>query len=232
MARRLPGLRVGLHLALVEARPVLPAAQLPDLVGADGHFRRDMARAGAAMFFLPRVRAQMRAELRAQFEAFRATGLPLDHVNAHKHFHLHPSIAGEIVALAQEFGVRHVRVPLEPREILARIDPANAASVLVAPFARMLRRRLARAGIATPDQVFGLAWSGAMTTERLRGLLSRLPEGVSEIYVHPATGDGFAGAAPGYAYAAELAALCAPDVRTARAACGAAKGGFADVRRG
>ena len=70
-----------------------------------------MARAGAAMFFLPHVRRQMLAEVRAQFEAFRATGLTLDHVTAHKHFQLHPSILSAILELAKEFGVPAVRAP-------------------------------------------------------------------------------------------------------------------------
>ena len=82
-ARNLPSLRVGLHLVLVEGRPVLPVAAVPDLVDASGHFRTDMARAGAAMFFLPKVRRPLTAEIEAQFAAFDATGLRLDHVNAH-----------------------------------------------------------------------------------------------------------------------------------------------------
>ena len=45
-AKRLPGLRVGLHLTLLEAPPVLTKSQIPDLVGPDGLFRTDMARAG------------------------------------------------------------------------------------------------------------------------------------------------------------------------------------------
>jgi hypothetical protein len=77
-----------------------------------------------------------------------------------------------------------------------------------------------------PDAVFGLAWSGAMTTSRLLGLLRHLPEGRSEIYLHPATTDNFSGHAPGYRYAEELAALTAPDViATARAI---QLGGYAD----
>ena len=80
---------------------------------------------------------------------------------------------------------------------------------LTAPFARALRRRFARAGIAAPDQVFGLAWSGAMTPARLAGLIEHLPDGLSEIYMHPATGP-YPGSAPGYQYAAELAALTDP----------------------
>jgi chitin disaccharide deacetylase len=78
-ARRLPRLAVGLHLALVDALPVLPAPAVPDLVDADRRLRTGMARVGAAISLLPRVRRQMLAEIRAQFEAFRATGLKLDH---------------------------------------------------------------------------------------------------------------------------------------------------------
>jgi hopanoid biosynthesis associated protein HpnK len=233
MARRLPRLAVGLHLALADARPVLPASAVPDLVDARGRFRANMALAGAAMFFLPHVRRQMLAEVRAQFEAFRASGLTLDHVSAHKHFHLHPSILSAILALAAEFGVRHVRGPLEPRGVLARIDGGNRglAAAAFAPWARLQRSRLKRAGVAAPDQVFGLAWSGAMTHSRLAGLIAHLPDGVTEIYTHPATSQEFAGAAPGYRYLEELAALTSPELRRRIAAAGIGSGGFADAAR-
>ena len=62
-AKTMPELRVGLHLVLVEGRPILPRDAVPDLVDATGHFRTDMARAGAAMFFFPKVRAQLAAEI-------------------------------------------------------------------------------------------------------------------------------------------------------------------------
>ena len=210
-ARALPSLRVGLHLVLVEGRPVLPPQVVPDLVDGRGFFRTDMARAGAAMFFLPHVRRQLAAEIEAQFAAFAATGLGLDHVNAHKHFHLHPTIAALIVKTGAAHRVRGARVPLEPQAVLARIEPHRPSGVvaLTTPFARALRGRFRRAGIAAPDSVFGLAWSGAMTPDRLAGLLRHLPDGLSEIYMHPATGP-YPGSAPGYRYAEELAALTDP----------------------
>jgi hopanoid biosynthesis associated protein HpnK len=215
LARRLPRLAVGLHLALVDAKPVLPPSSVPDLVDERGRFRANMALSGAAMFFLPHVRRQMRAEVRAQFEAFRATGLTLDHVTAHKHFHLHPSILSAILELAQEFGTPAVRAPLERQSVLARIEGARPGLTVsaLAPLARIQRARLTRAGVATPDQVFGLTWSGAMTASRLAGLIAHLPEGVTEIYTHPATASGFAGAASGYRYGEELAALTSPVLR-------------------
>ena len=228
-AHNLPALRVGLHLVLVEGRPVLPARVVPDLVDESGHFRTDMARAGAAMFFLPKVRAQLAAEIEAQFAAFEATGLTLDHVNAHKHFHLHPTIAALIVKIGKAHGVKGARVPLEPQAVLGRIEKRKASGVvaLTTPFARGLRRRFRRAGIAAPDSVFGLAWSGAMTPERVAGLIANLPDGLSEIYMHPATG-AYPGSAPGYQYAAELAALVDPRMAGLIAAHNIRVGGFSD----
>jgi len=228
-ARNLPSLRVGLHLVLVEGRPVLPSRSVPDLVDDRGFFRTDMARAGAAMFFLPHVRRQLAAEIEAQFAAFEATGLRLDHVNAHKHFHLHPTIASLIVKIGAAHGVRGARVPLEPQGVLARIEKHQPSGVvaLTAPFARLLRGRFQRAGIAAPDQVFGLAWSGAMTPDRVAGLIEHLPDGLSEIYTHPATGN-YPGCAPGYLYARELAALTDPGLPALMAARDIRLGGFAD----
>ena len=213
-ARRLPRLRVGLHIVLVEGAPVLPAERVPDLVDASGHFRTDMARLGLAIATRQAARLQVRAEIEAQFEAFRASGLALDHVNAHKHFHLHPMIAADIIAIGTRYGMRGLRVPREPTSVLSAIEPqgVRAPAWVTSPWAALLARRARQAGLKTSDAVFGLAWSGTMTTARLLGLLQRLPEGRSEIYLHPATTDDFPGHATGYRYAEELAALTAPDV--------------------
>jgi hopanoid biosynthesis associated protein HpnK len=214
-ARRMPRLRVGLHLVLVDGHPCLPPAEIPDLVDPNGRLRSDLARFGLNIFSRPRVRAQLEAEIEAQFDAFRASGLALDHANAHKHFHLHPTVAGAIIAVGRAYGLRALRVPREPSRIWARAEPGTRPGLLhlTGPFARHLARRAHRAGLHCPDAVLGLAWSGAMTASRLAGLLAHLPEGCTEIYLHPATSDAFAGHADGYGYVQELAALVAPDDR-------------------
>jgi hopanoid biosynthesis associated protein HpnK len=228
-ARALPGLAVGLHVVLVEAKPALPPAQVPDLVGRDGHFRTDMGRLAVDIAFKPRVRAQVAAEIMAQFEAFAATGLALDHVNAHKHFHLHPVIGAELIAIARRFGAPAIRVPTEPVAIVNGIEPAAAglSAALLARWTRVLRGQARRAGLATPDAVFGIAWSGAMTRTRLKSLLERLPSGVIEIYTHPAAANQFAGHAPGYRYTDELAALIDADCVAAQRRAGHRLAGFA-----
>src|ERR1700761_5356760 len=55
-AKRLPTLGVGLHLVLVEGRPMLPTSQVPDLVDATGHFRTNMVGAGITIFAKPAAR--------------------------------------------------------------------------------------------------------------------------------------------------------------------------------
>lgn len=229
-AKRLPSLRVGLHLVMVEAWPTLPAADLPDLVGADGLIRSDMGRLGLDLALKATARRQLAAEIAAQFEAYRATGLPLDHVNAHKHFHVHPLIAGAVLAIGRRYGMRALRVPREPRAVLraAEVGAAPKPALDSAPWAALLAVRARQAGLLIPERTLGLAWSGAMTPARVAGLLAHLPDGLTELYTHPATGGGFPGEAPGYAYAAERDALIAPATLAAFQASGAVRGGFSD----
>jgi chitin disaccharide deacetylase len=228
-ARRMPSLRVGLHVVLVEGRPVPPASAVTHLVDGNGLFRSNMAALGTVLSFSRQARRQLAAEITAQFEAFRATGLSLDHCNAHKHFHLHPVIGGLITAIGGRFGLRAVRIPLEPAHVLRKIERQTpwAPALLTAPFALLLRRRSRAAGLLAPDRIFGLRWSGRMTRDRLAGLIRNLPNGLSEIYLHPATGP-FAGAAPGYHYREELAALMAPEIVAASRDSSLRLGGFGD----
>ncbi len=226
----MPRLRVGLHLVLVEGRPVLPAHRLPDLVDNTDHFRTDLARLGFDIFTRPAVSRQIAAEIEAQFEAYRASGLALDHVNAHKHFHLHPTVAGQLIATGQRFGMRGLRVPLEPESVLSKIEPSirGRSSYLIKSLAAFLGFRARRANLKVPTEVFGLAWSGAMTESRFCGVLANLSEGCTEIYMHPATGDNFSGNAPGYRYSDELAALTAKSAHELASRRDIALGGYAE----
>jgi chitin disaccharide deacetylase len=215
-ARNLAGLRVGLHVVLVDGAPVLPPDRIPALVDRTGRLRSDLFRVGVEIACRNALRAQLRAEIEAQFECYRRTGLALDHVDAHRHFHLHPIVARELIAAGRRHGMRAMRIPAEPRMVVARIDPrSRTSSWVVTACAALLRAQALHAGLRVADAVFGLAWSGALTQARLVGLLDQLPDGLIEIYAHPAVADRFPGHARGYRYAEELAALCAPATHAA-----------------
>ena len=203
-ARRLPGLRVGLHLVLIDGRAALPAHEVPALVDNAGCFTDSQLGAGLRYFFRPGARRQLAAEIRAQFEAFRATGLPLDHVNAHQHLHLHPTVARLVVEIGRDYGMQALRLPAEPASVLRRAFPGETyRAPLYRPAIAALRRRLRQAGLAAADAVFGIAWTGAMVESRVLGLLPHLPSGTNELYFHPATRTtpALAAAMPGYRHA-------------------------------
>lgn len=219
-AKRLPTLGVGLHVVLVDGQPLLPPERIPALVGADGWFEPDMVKTAFAIAFNPAARAQMRAEVAAQFAAFAATGLPLDHVNAHKHFHMHPMITSAILDAGRGLGIPAMRVPVEH-------GTPGAGAAAMRWWAGLLGRRLRARGIAVNDCVMGLTQTGAFTPERMYAALAALPDGLTELYTHPATADVWPGSAPGYRYCDELAALIAPTTRDALTASGAQAAPFA-----
>ena len=232
-ARELPRLRVGLHLVLADGRAVLAPELIPDLADPSGRMNSRMFVNGVRFFASAAVRRQLEAEIRAQFSAFARTGLALDHVNVHKHFHLHPTLLEMLLRIGREYGVSAVRVPDEPLWFAARGGrwiPWLSAALLV-PWSALMKRRLRAAGMPHNDSIFGVAASGAMDEKTLLAVLARLPPGITEIYLHPATvsGSTIAASMSGYRHADELAALLSPRVRAAAAGIG--RGGYVDALR-
>jgi len=211
-AHALPTLHTGLHLVLVDGDSLLGHAKLPTITLPDGCFPPDQAALGVKYFFSPKARRELWAEIRAQFAAYKATGLTLHHADAHKHMHLHPTVAHYMIEIGKEFGLTRLRVPAEPPATLASCGETPTFGDRALYFwTRLLRAQAAKAGLQTTDHVFGLKWSGHMTLERVATLLANLPAGTSEIYFHPATerDDTLRRLMPDYEHAAELLTLLA-----------------------
>jgi hopanoid biosynthesis associated protein HpnK len=235
-ARANPGLAVGLHVVVVAGRPTLPRERIPDLVEPDGLFSSELARIGVKYFFARRVREQLEAEIRAQFEAFRATGLPLDHVNAQCHYHLHPTVFGLILEVARDYGSPPMRLPDEPFGASWRATHQNygkrlAKALFLSPFLQAMKRRLRAGGVAHNDHVFGFNDTGGMTEDRVVGFLGNLPNGTTEMYFHAATGrwNGIAHDLRTYRLEDEFAALVSGRVAEALRTSGAERIAFRDL---
>jgi len=190
-AEALPDLRVGLHVVLVDGQPCLPVDEVSDLVGADGLFSTQLVRSGFKFFFSRRVRRQLEAEIRAQFEAFKHTGLKLDHVNGHHHMHLHPTVTDLILRVGRDYGLDSIRIPDEPP--LAALCPSDTELKrrhlqrrLLVPWLKRLRRASAKSRLKQNDLMFGLYDSGALSVEKLVRILAHVPDGVTELMMHPA----------------------------------------------
>jgi hopanoid biosynthesis associated protein HpnK len=189
-ARRLPSLKVGLHLVLVDGSSILPPQVIPDLVNRKGEFFPHLVRAGINFFFRRQARRQLEAEIRAQFEAFRKTGLLLDHVNAHHHMHLHPTVSGLVLKVGRDYGMRAMRLPYEPllpswRASRNGLPRRTGTCLLLSPWVSLLKKRFRRAGVHSNDFVLGMNDSGHIHLDLMLRFLEFLPHGVGEIYFHP-----------------------------------------------
>jgi chitin disaccharide deacetylase len=208
LARANPGLGVGLHLTLLCGQAALPPEQIPGLTDPAGRFSDQPVATGLRFFFNRSLRTQLTREIAAQFERFRASSLPLDHVNGHLHLHLHPTVFGILAEHAEEWGLRHLRWTFDPLRINTRLARGHwlyrlshyLIYRLLSARARPVLRRL---GIKHTDQVFGLLQNARVDEAYVTGLLRSLPPGDSELYSHPSLGD----------FRHEFDALVSPRVR-------------------
>ncbi len=190
LARENPRLGVGLHLTLLCGHSALPPGRIPGLVNAQGEFTDNPAGAGFRYFFHRSLRPQLEAEIQAQFARFRDTGLPLDHVNAHLHLHLHPTVFGLLLEAANQFGITRLRLTFDPLRLNLRLASGRLAyrmlhAAIFHPLSARARPVLQARDIRHTQQVFGLLQNARVDETYVLGLLAHLPEGDSELYSHP-----------------------------------------------
>jgi hopanoid biosynthesis associated protein HpnK len=190
LAKQNPKLGVGLHLALSHGHSALPPDQIPGLVNERGEFSNEPAATGLRYFVRRGLQEQLRREIHAQLEKFKGTGLPLDHVNGHLHFHLHPTVFGLVMAAGDEFEIRRMRLTREPFWMdvpLAagrRLYRATHAAIYLC-LSAFARPALRRRGIRHTRRVFGLLQNARVDEAYVLKLLPVLPAGDSELYSHP-----------------------------------------------
>ena len=218
-AKAHPALSVGLHLTLVEGKTVLPAAQLRPLTDAAGALPSGFAAFAARLTAggHPAARA-LEAEARAQIEWMLERGLQPTHLDSHMHTHLHPRALEIVARLAVEYGIVFVRAPLEQwsaPETWRQAPGLLARWLIFQALGRRARRRLRQCGVRTADWAIGVLTPGRMTEAFVAGRFACLPDGLTELFFHPATVADLpqmCGRA-GYRHLEELQALRSPQLR-------------------
>jgi hopanoid biosynthesis associated protein HpnK len=224
-AKASPSLGVGCHLVLVGGTAVSPPAEISSLVGADGRFPATLPQFVARVSSGKIRSCDIETELGAQIEKIRAAGIEPTHVDTHKHTHAHPVVMKALGRVARRMGITRVRKPAENladswetqstgERSWSRL--ASAAAVrAVAPWFQTLALRY---GLRSPDHFLGLAMTGRLGPAALLHLIDTLPEGRTEIMLHPAVCDADlarTGSRLQGQRQLELNALLAPEVRSA-----------------
>ncbi|MBI4023739.1 MAG: ChbG/HpnK family deacetylase [Verrucomicrobia bacterium] len=209
IARSHPALKVGLHLALSDAAPVLPPDRIPALIENGGRFPRDPAVTGLRLAFQRRAREDAASEIRAQFERFAATGLPASHVDGHHHLHMHPFVFSECARWAEKFGFARIRVarefgvPLPPRRDYREFPVKCARHFTFLGLSFLCERLLAKSALTRLDGVLGLWETGRMSEAYLLDSIPKFLDGDWEVYLHAGAEDA----------EEELAALLSPSLK-------------------
>jgi chitin disaccharide deacetylase len=183
-----PSLGVGCHLVLVGANAVAPRNEIPSLADSAGRLPSSLpnlvARVSAGII----RRADIERELRAQIEKIQRAGISPTHLDTHKHTHAHPRVLDALGRVAQEFGITRIRKPIERlrhswagKAPVGQLVAASAARTVSMKFRALSRKH----GLRSPDNFLGLASTGGVSAAVLRHLIDTLPEGQTEIMLHP-----------------------------------------------
>jgi predicted glycoside hydrolase/deacetylase ChbG (UPF0249 family) len=141
-------------------------------------------------FFNRKLREQLRAEIRAQFEKFHQTGLPMDHVNGHLHFHLHPTIFKILMQDSETLGIRHLRFTRDcfsrsRRMARGKFFTRLTHAIIFEFLSGHARKILDAKKIRYAQITFGLLQDSRVDEAYILKLLPELPPGDSELYSHP-----------------------------------------------
>lgn len=187
LAKQHPKLGVGVHLALVGTRPAA-RANVNTLVTRDGQFFPSYKEFAWQYLQGKIAKEHIRYELWCQMQKVIGHGISITHIDSHQHLHVLPGLAEIIGSLAAEFHIEKIRIPSEPvfffgpsKNSFSRI----AARTVLTGCSKIAERYYRKIGLCAPAQFYGMLAGGAMSQQVLQHIIKKLPEGVSEIMVHP-----------------------------------------------
>jgi hopanoid biosynthesis associated protein HpnK len=220
IARRNPGLQVGLHLTLVQGRSVLPLSQIPGLVNEAGCFSDNPVAAGMRFFFDKSLYKPILREIEGQIQRVVEAGIPLSHVDGHLNIHLHPTVFAFLTDLMPRYGITSIRLSRERLAHNLRFDRQRRLGktverLIFGALAGHARPYLDRLGIRYAGEVKGVLNSGRMTEDYLLKIIDGLQDGLTELYFHPGIlpDTEITRRMPDYRHEQELAAIVSPVVR-------------------
>ena len=181
-----PEVSAGIHLNAVEGRPVSAAPAIPAITGANGLFVGLRALLKSWMLRPLAVGRAVETEWRAQIERLMRSGVMLTHADSHQHVHAFPPAYRCAVRLCREYRIPALR---HPRECGTR--PERRASSLALRISLALSRAVApRTALRHNDHFLGFQRVGGYGLAQLIEDLRRMPNGLTEIALHPSSEDG------------------------------------------
>ncbi len=211
-------LGIGVHLTLVGEKPISDPMKIQSLVDNEGCLATQYPRF-LLRYCLGKIHLDdIRKELTAQVQKVVDCGIPITHLDSHQHMHIVPGIIDITIEIAKKFGIQKIRIPAEPYLFLGGYPFSTARIVARAGLtflAQLAHQKIKRQGFAAPDHFFGMLAGGNMREEFLLHIIDNLPDGTSEIMMHPGADDSLLQTMYNWNYhwQAELSAVTSSKVR-------------------
>lgn len=201
VARAHPTLGVGCHIVLTDGTPVSPPETISSLLGPQVPGQAGRTFRPALLDFLQalfrgRIRAEdVYREALAQIEKLQRAGIPITHLDTHKHTHLFPAIARPLLQVAERTSIRAIRNPFEPSWSLALNHGSRTRRLAVKLIGRLRPRfaaysQIRDARILTTGGTVAISATGQLDAATLAQLLCALPTtGTYELCCHPGYND-------------------------------------------
>ncbi len=194
IAQNFPHVSIGIHLNLSVGPSVLPASEIPSLVGANGEFHgSDFPRRARKRLL---NHDEMKKELRAQINRLRELGVSITHWDSHQGRHLYPGFFEAAMEVCREEKILATRthdyylVFPQGRRCLktAGYYLHHAKQIATHAMAGRRMKKLRKAGFIMPDRRLVLQTMGNQAVYKLdcwKILLHTLPDGINFIECHP-----------------------------------------------
>ena len=220
IAKKNPGLGVGIHFTLANGNPILPREEIPSLVTAEGSFHADY------VTFLKRYLsgkislAEVRSELAAQLQKILNAGLTLTHFDSHQHLHHMPGIIQIALELAASENILAMRVADAK---LFDGELKNIGQVVgrvgLSSLAKFAAHKAHKKNIVTPEHFAGIVAGESVSENFMLKLIENLRGGTTEVMLHPGTDNKILQAFCQWEhdFETELAAVTSPRVLSALA---------------
>jgi chitin disaccharide deacetylase len=178
---------VGVHLNISEGMPL--SSGLKCLTNSGGSFfgkaetHRRLLEYGNSS-----LKAEIKREFTAQIRALAESGLKIDHIDGHQHVHVFPAAIEAAISVAQEFGIPWIRIPEEPPPAGSLAKAGSRYTLEAENFSRLAasaRARTSEYSLNTTDHFRGLYLKGLLSKEFIEEIFQSLPQGLTELMVHP-----------------------------------------------
>ncbi|MBN1787673.1 MAG: ChbG/HpnK family deacetylase [Sedimentisphaerales bacterium] len=208
-----PSLGVGIHLNVLQGKPLSPDNSIKLLTNDSGEFKYSAYKLAIETLLCKKTRQAIEIELTSQIASVIDKGIKPTHLDSHKHFHCLEPVYKIVCSLADKFGIRAIRWPWEPATVCSKDWPDIE---LKDKFRAFLVRQMALKAqkldnrFIKNDIFFGLAHTGRIDDNFWAEIAQTQFAGTAEVMTHPGYADGLGKTRLVQQRRSELECLCNP----------------------